>query len=82
MTTKESCFKLSNRCDLLNRYENLRIEIDRNQRLMRKSKKILDMGIQHEPTKKGFEELIIKTQEKIAKNKELMTQLKKTIECE
>ncbi len=81
MTTKESCLKLSNRCDLLNIYENLRIDIDRNRRLMRKSKKMLDMGIQHEPTKRGFEELIIKTQEKIVKNKELMLQLKKNIKC-
>jgi len=82
MTTKESCFKLSNRCDLLNRYENLRIDTNRNQRLMRKSKKTLDIGIQHKPTKKEFEELIIRTQEKITKNKELMSQLKKNIECE
>ncbi len=40
------------------------------------------MNIQDKPTKLGYEKLLIKNQEKVDKNKELILEIKKIVECE
>ncbi len=82
MTTKQTCIDLSNKCKLLNKYFNLKKETVDTQKRIREIRKILNMNIQDKPTKLGYEKLLIKNQEKVDKNKELILEIKKIVECE
>lgn len=81
-TNNETCLQLSNKCKLLNKYFDLKRETDTTQKRIREIKRILNMDIQDNPTKTGYEELLIKNQEKVNKNKELILEIKKIVECE
>ena len=77
----EECTNLSKRCKSLNEYDNLKIEIDREQKLMRKFKKMLELKIEHQPTKTSLEKAIVESKENIIKNKKILKELKNEINC-
>lgn len=77
----ESCFELSNRCELFDKYSKLMKDTNTSQKRIREIKKILNMNIQDEPTKIGYTEILKENQEKLNKNKELILQMRKSIKC-